>query len=160
MVRRDGRLDVRRFSPLAELLNQAGTQPGRRPAGSLLLRILLRDASWTTWSGLGVLLAALATLIGLRSWSGRQIGPRGTRSATETLSFLRLFMRHFARYGCRFRKGQTLREYLARLKALGLVGKEFDDMIDYVYRISYEDAPRSKPFERQITARLRQELLG
>jgi hypothetical protein len=70
-------------------------------------------------------------------------------------SFLRTFLRLFARRGCPIRRGQTLQDYLARLKSGGLVADECDALVHYVYDISYRARPRARSVEKSFLTLLR-----
>jgi hypothetical protein len=70
--------------------------------------------------------------------------------------FYRIFCQTFHQLGAPRQEGETGRDYLVRLKARGLIGGEFDDLIDYHYRIRYGGAPAEVRREEEFIARLDQ----
>ncbi len=71
-------------------------------------------------------------------------------------SYLRLFLNHFRSKGCPMKRGQTLLEYMDTLRRRQLIGKEFDDLANYVYRVSYMGIPRDRTFEKALRRRVDQ----
>ena len=64
-----------------------------------------------------------------------------------------MFYRHYEQRGCRKLPGITPREYLRLLKKQGLVADEHDDLVDYLYRISYGGAHRQFMLENRFKTR-------
>lgn len=74
--------------------------------------------------------------------------------------YLRLFLRHFAKTGHPKRPSQTLLEYIAQLRRMGIITDEYDEMAAYTYRISYEEAPRDHAFEKSTIHQIRHNNTG
>lgn len=137
------------YPQLAELLDNArlGGGVGRRGSrypGGLSLCIL---AGLVFAAGIILLARTAGTRSGARA--------RGSIARTPPPGFYAHFCRHFAKGGQPRRPGRTPREFLDRLKHTGRVADEFDDMIEYLYDISYKGGTRRAEFEREVKRRIR-----
>jgi transglutaminase-like putative cysteine protease len=148
-------LDLNRFSELSVLLRGAAKAAGGRGDGAGGGNSPWAGFMLSPWVGLALLGLALAVLVATRLRAGRALQRKSRTAAEEVLSFLRMFLRHFARQGHPLPKGSTLREYVLSLKERGLASDEFDEMVEYVYAISYRGMARSWKHEKQLTRWLR-----
>ncbi len=101
-----------------------------------------------------VIPAALLILLGIVALFAGRGGSMTTGSMSGRRSalpgYLRTFLRRFARAGHPKKPGETLQEYVHRLKRLGLITGEYDEMTAYTYRVIYEGAERDPPYERRM----------
>ena len=56
----------------------------------------------------------------------------------------------FGKLGHERPEGQTLRDYVGRLKNANLIRDEFDSLLDYHYAVEYEDGTRKKDREKSF----------
>ncbi len=138
------------YPQLAELLENTqlkettGARPDAHPA-ALSLHIL----------AILVLTAAGIILVARTSGTRNRPSAHGTIVPTAPPGFYAQFCRHFARAGRPRRRGQTPGEFVAQLRHTGCVADEFDDMVEYLYGISYRDRPRRPEFEKEVRKRIR-----
>ena len=143
-----GSIDLSGFPGLASLMDKG---------------ILARDTGLYSLVSTAVLIfniALLSIAVYLVLLARKRTGERGRAGSAPAVSsatpdFYRSFCRAFGRAGCPIRTGQTAREYLAVLKARGLLGDECDDIIRYLYAICYEESPRNAREEKRMKTRIR-----
>jgi len=139
------------YPRLAELLENtqlgeaATAQQGGHPA-ALSLCIL----AGLVFAATGIMLAVRTAATWNRPRTHSAIAP------TPPPGFYTLFCRHFAKVGHPRRRGQTPGEFLAQLRRAGRVADEFDDMVEYLYGISYRGRSRRPELEREIKRRIRE----
>ncbi len=82
---------------------------------------------------------------------GRVALPGAGENASELPRFAMELMDAGRERGLPKRASQTWREFIAGLKSAGVVGGEFDEMIDYLYAIRYSAGTRDRALERQFS---------
>ena len=102
----------------------------------------------------GFLAVWLARVARLR-WLARKRGPAtefGTMGSVSLVapSYLEGFLHLWAERGVVRRPGQTIREFIERLKAEGRCDGEFDELLRYVYAVRYAGAARDQRTEAAL----------
>lgn len=69
--------------------------------------------------------------------------------------YFEMFCRKLKRKGHVRKSGATPREYLSVLRRTGVVGHEFDEMVNYYYRVVYRDAKRDPAAERGFVRQIK-----
>jgi len=69
--------------------------------------------------------------------------------------FYRIFCQTFSQLGAPRQDGETGRDYLHRLKQLGLVDHQFDELMRYYYQLRYEECPAELRREKEFLAELK-----
>lgn len=98
-----------------------------------------------------ILLIAVGFVVAIRATGGTTAG-RGAqlRAARSQPQYFKRFCRHYAKLGCKRKRHQTAREYLAELQARGLTQDQHKDLIDYFERTTYAAQPRSRSTEDSL----------
>ena len=139
--------------------------PGPAPANTTTAR------TWEEWfGGLWILrhldLVLVISVVGLlcayavRRWRHRDDPKSDPAAAPATVrrdppGYFRELCELFAKGGHPRAPGQTLREYFAILRHARLLEDEFDPILNYHYKVSYEDERRSKNLEREFRKQIR-----
>ncbi len=69
--------------------------------------------------------------------------------------FYRIFCQTFSQLGAPRQDCETGRDYLHRLKQLGLVDQQFDELMRYYYQLRYEESPAELSREKAFLAELK-----
>ncbi len=110
---------------------------------------------------LGVTVALLLLAYAVRRWRQRSRDPESkdghsaSRTRHEPPGYFRDFCELFAHLGQPRAPGQTLREFCHQLQQLRFFENEFDALLDYHYRVEYEQGDRSRQTEKQFSKEVR-----
>jgi hypothetical protein len=106
--------------------------------------------------GVGTGLVVMVILLLARKRTAVGGGVSGAATARRRLpDFLVRFLRRYSVLGLPIRTGQTLGEYVRVLRDHGLLGKEYDDLIQYAHDVIYGACTRDPDREKEFRRRLR-----
>jgi hypothetical protein len=110
---------------------------------------------------LGVVILGLLLTYIIRRWRQRSDSETknsvtGRSHRREAPGYFRDFCEFFASVGHHRAPGQTLKEYFSKLREAQLFKDEFDTILEYYYKVEYENTERSKRLEKQFQREIRE----